>query len=440
MTNTIKLDFNSSCGPMKPLHGVNNSRIDYRGEALPEFVEAGIPFCRLHDTGGAFGGSHFVDIPNVFPNFDADPEDPASYDFAFTDVYFKSLTASGTKIFYRLGITIENNFRIKAYHIAPPKDYAKWAHVCEMVVRHYNEGWANGMQLGIEYWEVWNEPENPPMWSGTREDYFELYRVTANHLKQCFPNIKVGGYAGCGFYSLNRTTSQNDFYIGFLTWFNDFLKFVTSPETSAPLDFYSWHLYTDDPHEIIIHAEYVQRRLDAFGLTETENIFDEWNLMYHPTRNGENIHELQRTMEGAAFTAASFALMQYSPIDKAMYYDALPTRTYGSFYLFPQMKVSQAGSTFAQFNKLYKLGTAVNVSVAGDKNVYAVAAKGDAGRAALIVNYTTEPQEIVIDANGCGNISAIKLLDNTPGFVDAPVPCGNTITLNTYAVALVEFY
>ena len=82
--STLQVNFTTPKAQMKPLHGVNNSRIDYRGEALPEFVEAGIPFCRLHDTGGAFGGSHFVDIPNVFPKFDADPEDPASYDFAFS--------------------------------------------------------------------------------------------------------------------------------------------------------------------------------------------------------------------------------------------------------------------------------------------------------------------------------------------------------------------
>ena len=26
----------------------------------------------------------------------------------------------------------------------PPKDYAKWARICEHVVRHYNEGWGWG--------------------------------------------------------------------------------------------------------------------------------------------------------------------------------------------------------------------------------------------------------------------------------------------------------
>ena len=84
--------------------------------------------------------------------------------FAFTDAYLKPLVEAGCKIFYRLGVTIENNWKIKAYNIYPPKDFAKWARICEHVVRHYNEGWAHGFKWGIEYWEIWNEPENLPMW------------------------------------------------------------------------------------------------------------------------------------------------------------------------------------------------------------------------------------------------------------------------------------
>ena len=106
------------------------------------FKEAGIPFCRLHDTAGAYGGAHYVDIPNVFPDFEADPRKPESYDFAFTDAYLKQIRAAGTQIFYRLGVTIENNYRIKGYHNHPPKDYKKWAEICAGIVRHYNHGWA----------------------------------------------------------------------------------------------------------------------------------------------------------------------------------------------------------------------------------------------------------------------------------------------------------
>lgn len=403
---SVKIDFTKARGPMKPLHGVNNSPVTY-GEPLPELKAAGIPYCRLHDTAGAFGGTYFVDIPNLFPNADANPDDPASYEFAFTDAYLKGLTASGMKVFYRLGVTIENHYKIKAYRIHPPNDFNKFAKVCEMIVRHYNEGWANGFRYGIEYWEVWNEPENPPMWTGTRQQYFELYRVTANHLKQQFPNIKVGGYAGCGFYAVNRK-NQSTLHKSFLTFFDEFLKYVTAPETAAPLDFYSWHLYTTDPREIVAHAEYVDSKLKQHGLAKTESIFDEWNRM-----NGEpTAFDDMKEMPGAAFVASAFCLMQEGPIAKAMYYDALPQRAYGGLYYFPSKKVSKTYYSFKAFNELYKLGTAVECRADGSKDLYVCAAKDEDGHtAAIIVNNGAQPLRIHCEITGLKFVPVAVLLD-----------------------------
>jgi len=112
---------------------------------------------------------------NIFRDFSADPENPDSYDFAFTDKLLAEITEQGTEPFYRLGATIENSHRIKAYHIFPPKDNLKWAKICEGIIKHYNHGFANGFHYGIKYWEIWNEPDNErniednPMWKGTKE-------------------------------------------------------------------------------------------------------------------------------------------------------------------------------------------------------------------------------------------------------------------------------
>lgn len=138
----LALDINRYSGRIKPLHGVNNCPIRFGEEKIPEFESAGIPFVRTHDSGGPYGRGTLIDIPNIFRDFDADPDDPASYDFAFTDIYLRNLVNSGCKIFYRLGITIKNFYAIKAYRTAPPKDFKKWARICEGVIRHYNHGWA----------------------------------------------------------------------------------------------------------------------------------------------------------------------------------------------------------------------------------------------------------------------------------------------------------
>lgn len=406
-TAGIKVDLGNVLGDIKPLHGVNNSPVQY-GDEITSFKEAGIPFSRLHDTAGAFGGTHFVDIPNVFPNFDADPAEPASYDFAFTDAYLKSLVSSGTEPFYRLGVTIENHYKIKAYRIHPPADYAKWARICEGIVRHYTQGWADGFKYQIRYWEIWNEPENPPMWTGTKEEYFELYRVAANHLKSCFPELKVGGYGSCGFYAVTRP-GAGDFEKSFITWFDDFLGFVSSEKTKAPLDFFSWHLYTDDVTEIVRHAEYVRERLNSFGFAETESIFDEWNRM----NGSKDVFDEMREMPGAVFVGAALSLMQNSSIDKAMYYDALPTRTYGGLYRFPSGNGSKPYYAFKMFNVLYRLKNAIQAS-SGIDNVTVSAACGGAAAAVFITNRSEQdvavPLALAGVPQGCSS-ATFYLLD-----------------------------
>ena len=396
-TATVTVDFNRKLKEkIKPLHGVNNSPISLY-EPPKGFKEAGIPFCRLHDTAGAYGGAHYVDIPNVFPDFEADPKKPESYDFAFTDAYLNQIRAAGTQIFYRLGVTIENNYRIKGYHNHPPKDFKKWAEICAGIVRHYNHGWANGFELGITYWEIWNEPENPPMWDGTREQYFELYRVTSKRLKKEFPEIKVGGYASCGFYAINREDCKTrEFHRSFVTWYEKFLKFVTAKKTGCPLDFFSWHLYTDDPEEIALHARYVHGKLAQYGLTGVENIFDEWNYI---TPNSARRYLDMRDNEGASFVGASFCRMQDSPIDKAMYYDAYPQRSYCGLYLFPGNRTTPTYSVFRMWNALYRLGGRCAAKAEGAK-VYVCAAADRKNKALLLCNFSKEGRQVKLDLTG----------------------------------------
>ena len=200
-----------SLGPVKPVNGVGQPPFFGIGD-FPMFrylKEAGIPFSRLHDVGGMFGRNVFVDIPNVFRDFDADETDPANYDFAFTDLLLNALVENGVEPFYRLGVTIENYATIRRYRIDPPKDFAMWARICEHVIRHYTEGWADGFHHTITHWEIWNEPENfaepelNQMWHGSFEEYCRLYEVASKHLKAAFPHLKIGGYGSCGVMWIN---------------------------------------------------------------------------------------------------------------------------------------------------------------------------------------------------------------------------------------------
>lgn len=432
----ITIDFTKATGPVKPLHGINNSPVTF-GEARPELKDAGIPFVRLHDACGLFGGTYFVDVPNIFPDLEADPDDPSAYDFAFTDAYLKGLVASGVRIFYRLGVTIENHHTVKAYRIHPPKDYAKWARICAGIVRHYNHGWAEGFHYGIGYWEIWNEPENPPMWTGTREQYYELYRVAAKHLKAEFPEIKVGGYGSCGLYAVNRE-GLSEFFKGFVPYFTDFLKFVTSPATSAPLDFFTWHVYTTEPREIGIHADFVRRTLDAHGLANVESICDEWNVTdwKSPDR-----YDAMKEMPGATFVAAAFCRMQRAAVDKAMYYDALPQREFCGLYYFPSLRVTKTYHVFRAYNELYALGTAVECSGDETGDIHVCAAKdADGSGAVLIVNRVTEERLLPFEVLGITTKPTFRVLDASRELDVVPVIASNGgVRLPSQSVVLANY-
>jgi len=43
--------------------------------------------------------------------------------------------------------------------------------------------------------EVWNEPNLPFFWSGTKAEYFELYRQSATAIKSVDRRLRVGGPA-----------------------------------------------------------------------------------------------------------------------------------------------------------------------------------------------------------------------------------------------------
>ena len=70
----LTINENNRLGPMRPVHGVGNAPVlGWNNGTLMHFLgDAGIPYSRLHDMGGVFGGNRFVDIPNIFRDFDAD--------------------------------------------------------------------------------------------------------------------------------------------------------------------------------------------------------------------------------------------------------------------------------------------------------------------------------------------------------------------------------
>ena len=201
----ISVNFNNIVGRIKPMHATNNGPASCAGSKrgnFETFSAAGIPYVRNHDASlsEAYGSQHVVDVHCIFPDFSRDVDDETAYDFALTDAYTKIIIDTGAKVFYRLGASIEHWPR--KYGTRVPTDFLKWAKICEHIIMHYNEGWANGFNYGIEYWEIWNEPDldddesdNKKNWGGTKLQFFDLYEITAKRSKQAY----MGWYKGTVF-------------------------------------------------------------------------------------------------------------------------------------------------------------------------------------------------------------------------------------------------
>lgn len=409
----IKVDFSRVCGKIKPLHGFNNSsrKTDY-GDVLPDFLTLHPPIVRLHDTGGKYGGSHYVDIPNIFPDFSADADNPANYDFTLTDCYIKPLIEAGIRIMYRLGVTIEHE--PKKYNIYPPSDPYKWANICEHIIRHYNCGWADGYFWNIEFWEIWNEPDGidpnvepngPPNWLGTAKQYYELYSITANHLKALHPHIKVGGYSSCYILGANINGKWTP---GPYDFFTDFLEYISSPATKAPLDFFTWHGYLSlqQLEKIEIESNFVNEILNRYGFTDTLRIDAEWNccICDKDTAEYRNVYYINmRNNKGASHVAAALFEMQRLNVDYAMFYDAQLWCEYGCLFNVPSLTPSKSYYSFLLFNDLFRLGSWCYSE--SKENIYTLAAKAQ-NEMLAIANINDVPKKIRLDIKNCNNIHA----------------------------------
>lgn len=428
----ITVDFSKQKGKIKPVNGVGQPPILYGvdDEMFHYLTEAHIPFSRLHDTGGFLGGNRFVDVPNLFRDFDADPDDPAAYDFAFTDVLITSLIKHGVEPFFRLGVSIENDIAIRAYRIDPPKDFHKWAVICEHIIRHYTEGWADGFRYNIRYWEIWNEPDNweeielNQEWHATKEVFYEFYGVASTYLKEKFPHLMIGGYGSCGFCSLDgegtKLANSSPRYAYFVEFFDGFIDYIKAH--NCPLDFFSWHSYTT-PSRTMGHARYARRRLDEAGYTHTESICNEWNYRA----------DLRGTIQHAAFTTGMLLGFQDVPLDSAMFYDArCGVSTYSGLFNPLTLKPFPAYYGFIAFGELYTRGTQVE-STCDTENVFAVAATGEAGSCLVIANITDKDTPLDLSLGG-KKVTACKCIDATHTYTDCALP----ETLGAYTVLYME--
>jgi xylan 1,4-beta-xylosidase len=296
---SIEVNYSETNGRIRSLQGVNGGPYSFGWPPiLEQYRQIGVDYVRTHDVPRAF------DIDAVFPHMDADPSEESSYDFRLTDPQVQAILSIHAQVLYRLGYSWGGPNAV-------PRDYAKFADICRHIVMHYNDAWANGFHYGIQYWEIWNEPDIKQFWLGTPQEYFRLYDTVARALKTVDPNIKVGGPA--------------------LAWdqafLEEFLRFCNRNKT--PLDFVSWHTYPGEirdapPYSVAETAQQIQRLMWRYGFYNVENFLTEWNYLanadYSPNLSLVPNTSLLWNASGAAWTASVLVYLQDTPLSRAFRY------------------------------------------------------------------------------------------------------------------------
>ena len=442
---SVTVDPGTIKGPVKPMNAVNNGPAWDSPQQKADFRILDIPFSRTHDASEGYYGERLVDISDIFPDFSKNPDKESSYDFRETDLYIKTLIEAGSEPFYRLGQTIENQIAAK-YNIYPPKDYKKWAVICEHIIRHYNEGWADGFHYNIRYWEIWNEADldmssgrwetEPRTWGGPIEEFHKMYAIAAKHLKSCFPDLKIGGPSYCRIQ-------------GTKTYFPEFFQYMR--DNKVPIDFISWHKYGAEPSVYLMEADLIRGWMKEYGYGDAELILNEWNYRRFKEGSGSSNERYnrinRRSMKGAAFVAATMSALQDAPVDMMMYYDFRANSNYCGFYDFQTYEHKPVYYAFYAWCHLRGDQCACTVE-GGAGDIYAVASVKDGKTTLLLTRYDGDNNasnlaNVTVTIPGTAHVIPCHLTDDEHLYTEIPLfPTEDgkvRISLWNNSIAVLEF-
>ncbi len=159
-------------------------------------------YTRLLDTmaasPGAFGTVRFFGTLNagereavaptssgrVWPSLDA------PMDFSIPIAALDALVSRGMIPF--VGLTFFPG-AVSSGPITPPNDYAAW----QRLVRGFLDAVVTRFGAAAAHWwfEGWNEPNMPPFWAGSFDQYLDLYRATSEAVVASGHKVRLGGPA-----------------------------------------------------------------------------------------------------------------------------------------------------------------------------------------------------------------------------------------------------
>lgn len=299
----VTLLIGATDGTIRPLLGVNAGPLvigkQGKNDFSAEYCRAGVTQVRTHDFYGP------LDMSTMYPDQDADPALPASYSFEESDRMFAAILKAGFEPYLRIGDSWHNDPKFPKPAARAPRNRPNWTRAAIEVVRHYSA--IAGSKL--RYVEIWNEPDHPQFWDGTQQEFFILFDETARAVKSAFPGLKVGGPGftpAAAFVPKGRAMTAA---------FLDYLR-----KRNTPLDFFSWHIYSNDPAAYTDAARYYRKELDQRGFKATESHVTEYNTDERRLPQGLSAAAVRLGAAGAAIITADWIVMQRENVAAACFY------------------------------------------------------------------------------------------------------------------------
>lgn len=250
----------------------------------------------------------------------ANPDGTVRYRWALVDQIYDLLVELGFAPIVELNpmpqaiASGDKTFFDYKMNVTPPKTWQAWEDLCYAAAAHFVERYSLSR---VKNWlfEVWNEPNlRGQFWTGTEEDYYQLYAASARGIKRVHPDLKVGGPASAG----------TAMVLPFARWCRDQgvpLDFVTCH--NYPMDEYGkWPRREGSPHPLgyafVNEFKNCRAALDAEGFSPLPIIVTEWNTQHC---SPEGIAKWVGTSDCSRLFSAAAAL--HYAVETDPYVDAL---------------------------------------------------------------------------------------------------------------------
>jgi len=282
-TRDIVVDAGKVVGPHSamPLNTVGAGRAneglraDWQAQLADVQQEIGFKYLRfhglLHDDMGVYA---------------EDASGKPMYNFQYVDALYDALLKRKIRPFVELSFmpaALASGDKTVFWwkgNITPPKDMAKWNGLIRALMEHWRERYGED-EIAQWYYEVWNEPDLAGFWSGTEQQYFDLYKNTAESVKAVCGRCRVGGPAS----AMAEIQPK---------W----LEFVAKEH--APADFLSTHTYgvvsgafdadghagtvlDGSPDSIVKRVRESRAAIDKSATPKLELHYTEWSTSYTPS-------------------------------------------------------------------------------------------------------------------------------------------------------------